>query len=244
MLSLRLRPWVLTAGFGVLFAVMANLAWLTAIGTTGPWYGSTVSLETYGLSLGIATLLAAVLTLSASNRAGAMDARLRRLDRGISLLKAAPAAAHETRRAGPSEDDLDLGLDLDDELGGMVESGRSAVVGVEKEGHDALIEISAIRNVPASGRRTEVLRELVRERIALREARASIWRTVAGPVSLSTLFVAVAGVMIPGAEGFAATHYQLNTALVLFLSYGLAPLVAWAVISLGSLAAASHRSVA
>src|SRR3989442_1080291 len=40
---------------------------------------------------------------------------------------------------------------------------------------------------------------------------------------------------IPGVQGFAQTNFQLTTGIVLFLAYGLAFLVAWALAALASL---------
>ncbi len=53
-----------------------------------------------------------------------------------------------------------------------------------------------------------------------------------GPVLASVIFLSIAAPMLPGSEGFAAAHDQLNTMMILFLSYGLAPLVVWSALSL------------
>lgn len=241
---MRLKPWVLTAGFGVLFAAIANLAWLTAMGTTGPWYSGAVSLQAYSVSLVVASLLALALVVTASNRAAVLDFRMLRTDGRIALLRATPVAGNPSRAHPDPVDNFDLGTDLDEEFAEMRIGGAAAMVGIEKEGHDALLEVPDLVESVPNDRRTDVLRELVRERVALREARVALWRMVAGPVLMSLVFVAAAGAMIPGSEGFAASHYQLNTTFMLFLGYGIAPLVAWAVIALGSLGADPRRSVA
>src|SRR5438046_9390359 len=46
------------------------------------------------------------------------------------------------------------------------------------------------------------------------------------------LFLGISGAMLPGAEGFAESHYILNTALVLFLGYGWPILVGWTAVGL------------
>src|SRR5437763_585328 len=46
------------------------------------------------------------------------------------------------------------------------------------------------------------------------------------------LFLGISGARLPGAEGFAESHYILNTALVLFLCYGWPILVGWTAVGL------------
>ncbi len=91
---------------------------------------------------------------------------------------------------------------------------------------------------------TEVLRQLVGERVALRAARARVWAYAAGPVALSVVFLSLAGPMLPGAGPFAAAHFVLNTTLVLFLAYGLAPLVAWSLLAIAASTTAPRRGPA
>ena len=228
----RLRPSVVTAGFAVLFAVIADLAWATAVATTSPWYDAAVSLQVYSVAILVASLLAVVLVLSASRRASVLDASLHRLDQRIALFRsglvAEPLLVRD--RSGPDA------ADIEGDPRRSADGGSRLAVPADKEGHDSLIEMPDVPPAPR-GDRTKValLRRLVRGRIALREARARVWTTVSGALAVSLVFLAVAAPMLPGSEGFAAAHYQLNTALILFLSYGLVPLVAWAVVSLGLL---------
>src|SRR2546428_414245 len=58
---------------------------------------------------------------------------------------------------------------------------------------------------------------------------------VAGPIVVALLSAGMAGAMLPGVQGFAQTNFQLTTGVVLFLAYGLAFLVAWALAALASL---------
>lgn len=241
-MAFRPRPSLVAAGFAALFAVIANLSWATALTTTGAWFDVTLSLAVYAIAIVLASLLAVVLVLHASARAASLESSLRRLDRRIALLRAAPqerpsdTSVH--RIPVPRDLEADIGTELDAFAGGSSPS----VVGLEKEGHDTLVPMARTARVAASEARTEVLRLLVRERIALREARSRVWTIAAGPVLLSVVFLAIAGPMLPGAGGFAAAHYQLNTTLVLFLAYGFAPLVAWSVISLGMMGPRDRRA--
>ena len=72
-------------------------------------------------------------------------------------------------------------------------------------------------------------------REALRRARGIVWQTVAGPLVLFLAFISISGAMLPGSGAFAQAHYQLNTGLILFLSYGWPFLVAWAIASIALL---------
>src|SRR2546426_376907 len=59
------------------------------------------------------------------------------------------------------------------------------------------------------------------------------------PTGEATLVASAAGAMLPGSDGFAASHFQLNTGLILFLGYGWMFLVLWAVLALAMLTARS-----
>ena len=226
-MTLRLRPSILTAAFALLFALMANLAWATAITTTGPWFGPSVSLTVYSVTLVLGTLLGVVLVQQASARVARFDASLARLNRRIALLRASSPEA----QGRPWTEDSELRLDVD----GFADGGSRTLVRAEKEGHDSLVSVPEEPHAESSTARIALLRQLVRERIGVREARARTWPTVAGPVLMTMAFLAIAGPMLPAADGFASAHYVLNTTLILFLAYGFAPLVAWSLIALALL---------
>lgn len=44
-------------------------------------------------------------------------------------------------------------------------------------------------------------------------------RALAGPSIIAAIFASVAAVMLPASEGFLQSNFQLNTALILILSY-------------------------
>jgi len=241
-MALRLRPAVVATVFVILLAVIANLAWATAITTTGPWYDPSVSLAVYAVGCMIPALLAVVLVTSASRHASDLEASLRRIDRRVILVRA--KLVSRSRRNPPDPIAVDPEeSDLDEVTGGLEASGSAALIQVEKQGHDTLVPVGATVSASANAATTDVLRQLVGERIVLREALARVWATVAGPVGACLLFLAIAGPMLPGSNGFAAAHFQLNTTLVLFLAYGLAPLVAWAVVALGLIGMSAKRTV-
>src|SRR5205809_5471107 len=73
----RLWPFVLTVFFGILFAGIADLAWLTAIGTTGPWFTSGISSQVYTATLTTATIATLILASLAANKLALLDGRAR-----------------------------------------------------------------------------------------------------------------------------------------------------------------------
>src|SRR2546425_419773 len=126
----RQRLIVATLLFLGAFAIIAQLAWNTAIATSGPWFSPAISRDVYSTTMIAATVLVAVLAALAS--------------------------------------------------------GQSA---------------SAAREARALDLRFNILRG--------------------------------SGAMASGAEGFAASHYVTNTALILFLGYGWPFLVGWVAVGLG-----------
>lgn len=229
----RPRPATVAAGFVLLFGVIANLAWATAITTTGPWFGASVGIAVYSVSLVLASFLAIVLVLQASSRATHMDASLIRLERRIALLR----AAAPRRESFDAFDDFELDVPSD----GVTAGGSRALVRVEREGHDTLLSLPSGAHESARGARAALLSHLAYERTAIREARAEVWSMAAGPVLMALGFLAIAAPMLPGADGFATAHYILNTTLILFLSYGTVPLVAWSLVALGMMGSSRPR---
>src|SRR5437870_4077834 len=105
--------------------------------------------------------------------------------------------------------------------------------GMEIEVTGTLFEVSAA--LTAARTRKELMKALLIERGRVELARASAAPSIAGPIAVALLFAIAAGAMLPGAETFAASHFQLNTALLLFLGYGWMFLLLWAVLGLSLL---------
>ncbi len=234
-MALRLRPSIVTAGFVVLLAVIANLAWATALTTAGPWFGTSVNLAVYSAALALPSVFALVLVHQAAARVAQLDASLVRLDRRIALLR----AAGRTKAAAPA---APHDPDPDPDFAAVVDGGSAPLVRIEKAGHDTLVSVPRDARAGTQAARMQLARQLVRERIAIREARTRVWSTAAGPVAASLAFLAVGGPMLPGSDAFAAAHYVLNTTCVLFLSYGFAPLAAWTLMALGMIGSVPRRS--
>src|SRR2546422_5555180 len=91
----------------------------------------------------------------------------------------------------------------------------------------------------AARTRKELMKALLIERARVEAAREAAAPSIAGPIIVALLFASAAGAMLPGSDGFAASHFQLNTGLILFLGYGWMFLVLWAVLALAMLTARS-----
>jgi len=218
--------------FGLLFLVIANLAWATALGTTGPWFGPEISQQVYATSALVATFLAVLAAFAASARIAVLDRQLSALSRRIDRLRASQAVS-ESEATASSNPAVDIDEELDAYLEGLEDDGTALLV--ERPGHDDLVALPTSTRGKASQERLAALRALTKERIRLRSLRASVPRFAAGPILAALVDLAIAGAMLPGSGTFAATHFQLNTALVLYLGYTLAPLVAWTVLGLAFL---------
>src|SRR5467141_2158034 len=75
--SSRLWPFVLTVFFGILFAGIADLSWLTATGTTAPWFTSAVSAQVYTAAPSTATSGTLALAALAASRLTLLESRAR-----------------------------------------------------------------------------------------------------------------------------------------------------------------------
>jgi hypothetical protein len=231
----RIWPFVLTVGFGIVFMGLADLAWLTAIGANSPVYTSSTSAQMYTATLTTATIATLILASFATSRLGHLELRLP--DDGTQESEA-PDAEPETA------------VDLTDPV--LVPQGRSQ----DPDGLDQILaeigrfaagpvvevrEKPAVRLKPSPPATEDSVPKSTRAergrppRANVRRARRLVWQTVAGPLSMFLVFIAISGAMLPATGGFTQTHPQLNTGLILFLGYGWPFLVAWAVASIAVL---------
>jgi hypothetical protein len=217
---------IVTLLFVGALAVVADLAWNTATGTTGPWFSPAVSRDVYTTTMIGGIVLIAVLGAIASSQAASASRESRALDMRLSILRASGVIV-----SGSSGIDIDRDIEdtLEEILGGTTGSA-APVVTMDRDAHDSLVAVTTEIRGP---RQEVVLREVARTRAVLQGAGARIWGAVAGPLGTAALFLGIAGAMLPGAEGFAATHYVLNTAVILFLGYGWPFLAGWVAIGLG-----------
>jgi hypothetical protein len=229
-----LRPSVLSTAFASLFGVMAILAATTALGTSGPWFGAGLSMLVYALALALSTALILVTVLVTTIRVASIDRGMHRIEAKVESMRQVATIG----RASPARGSKGTKpRDLESELETIAFGGRSPGSATELDhlGHDSLFEVEDVVQVIPVAERQDTLRALLRERITLRDLRARVRNLAAGPFVAGLAFLAAAAVMLPGSDSFATSHFQLNTALVLFLSYGLAPLVAWTSMALALL---------
>jgi len=235
--SSRLWPFVLTVFFGILFAGIADLAWLTATGTTAPWFTSAVSAQVYTATLSTATIATLILAALAASKLTVLESRARatvarRVEEGAPSPRI-PVEAPRSVVLTPSRNLRAEGLDQ------ILSELERFAEGPMVEVRDRQTAGPVPRSFPQSGQRPVVAgqpRVLSRvTRAALRRARGLVWQTVAGPLAVLLIFISVAGAMLPGSGAFAQTHFQLNTGLILFLGYGWPFLVAWSIAAIALL---------
>ena len=224
----RKRLIGMTFGFFAGFAIIALLARATALGTQGPWFSASVSTAIYSATFVGGTILVISLAAVAVMQATMAGREVRALDLRIALLRGAGVGA---MARGGIDLDQDIDQILEDVLAQPDGNEGTTLVAIRREGHDSLEPVPA---VVARGRSDVVLRELSRVREGLRNAGSRLAGAVAGPITMGIAFLAIAGPMLPGADWFAAEHFQLNTMLILFLGYGWPFLVAWAAAALAS----------
>jgi len=235
--STRLWPFVLTVFFGILFAGIADLAWLTATGSTAPWFTGAVSAQVYTSTLTTATIATLILASLAASKLGLLDSRARAAaGRQVDDRANAPRLPVEVPRSvvlAPSRTTRAEGLDQI--LSELERFAEGPMVEVRDRQSGDPVPMSFAASVPrtAGAGRGRGLPTATRD--ALRRARGLVWQTVAGPLAVFLIFISVAGAMLPGTGAFAQTHFQLNTALILFLGYGWPFLVAWTVAAIALL---------
>src|SRR2546427_11875655 len=134
----------------------------------------------------------------------------------------APLVTSEAITMMPPSDE-----EVDDLLTTLATPVPGAPPGMEIEITGTLVEVSAA--LTAARTRKELMKALLIERARVEAAREAAAPSIAGPIIVALLFASAAGAMLPGSDGFAASHFQLNTGLILFLGYGWMFLGLWAV---------------
>jgi hypothetical protein len=233
----RLWPFVLTVFFGILFAGIADLAWLTATGTNAPWFTSAVSAQVYTATLTTATIATLILASLAASKLAVLDSRARaaaarEVDEGT---ESPPIPVEVPRSVVLAPNRTPRAEGLDQILSELERFADGPMVEVRDRQSGNSIPTSLPRSAPRPGISGPGRGMPPATRAALRRARGLVWQTVAGPLAVFLIFISVAGAMLPGSGAFAQTHFQLNTGIVLFLGYGWPFLVAWAVAAIALL---------
>src|SRR5712664_2298209 len=73
----RLGPFLLTVFFGIVFAAIVDLSWLTAGGTSGPWFSSAISVQVYTTTLTAATIATLIMASLAASKLAVLETRAR-----------------------------------------------------------------------------------------------------------------------------------------------------------------------
>jgi len=235
--SSRLWPFVLTVFFGILFAGIADLAWLTATGSTAPWFTSAASAQVYTSTLTTATIATLILASLAASKLAVLDSRARAaaarvVDAGVSSPRI-PVEVPRSVVLAPSRTTRAEGLDQI--LSELERFAEGPMVEVRDRQSGNPIPSSLPRSTERAGVVGQRRGMPPATRAALRRARGLVWQTVAGPLAVFLIFISVAGAMLPGSGAFAQTHFQINTGLILFLGYGWPFLVAWAIAAIALL---------
>ena len=230
------RPILVHSAFATVFAFIAIFAWATAEGTTASWFSKDLSSQAYAASLiGAVVVSIALATATVSHLGRLEDAR-----RGIALRiaempeagllptgEATLVTSQAITMMPPSDEEVD------DLLTTLATPVSGAPPGMEIEITGTLVEVSAA--LTAARTRKELMKALLIERARVEAAREAAAPSIAGPIVIALLFASMAGAMLPGSDAFAASHFQLNTGLILFLGYGWMFLVLWAVLALAML---------
>ncbi len=241
---MRLRLISVSAAFGILLAIIANLAYETAR-DAGPWFTAAVSLQAYSVLLLVSTVLALALSAVATNR-------IARIDESFLTLEEVRAALHGGTPSSlgllPSRSapDAVFGDEHVDEALRLVLEGSDS--DGSKEVSDRGLAAPLVRLVQGKAGEAKAVEsptaDLRLHRQLLRTLKRRVWLTVAGPLVVSLAFAAACATMLLGAEGFLQYHYTLNTALLLFLGYSWAPLLAWSIAAMALLPSATARPTA
>ena len=214
------RVAVVTVAFGAALVAIADLAWATAVATSGAWFSPSVSSQTYIVTLIASTVLVVGLAIAASMHIVSIGHAVDEMDQRIAVIRGS-ARAERQSSASAVGTDRDVEDELDDILGAM----ERDVALVEVRPLPAILVPAAATMQDARG----LLRELVSERLAVRRSVSGVRWAIAPAIAASIIFGAIASAMLPAVDGFAIQNYQLNTAFLLFLAYGWPVLVAWAV---------------
>jgi HAMP domain-containing protein len=231
----RLGPFILTVFFGIVFAAIVDLSWLTAGGTSGPWFSPAISVQVYTTTLTAATIATLIMASLAASRLAAFETRARAAA-AREVANPTPSATievkvPETVVVAPPQAMRSEGLDqILSELHRFAERTNARVEDRTRRNEDRLARM--VRQ-EANAVRDRTMSPAARD--ALQRGRGLVWQTVAGPLILFLAFISISGAMLPGSGAFAQAHFQLNTGLILFLSYAWPFLIAWAIASIALL---------
>ncbi len=208
---LSLRPRYAAAGFAAYFLVIGYLGWDTASRTTGAWYDQATTQMIYQTNLiaGVLLLAGLLVVLATASR--------------TSVITREPASSEQSSRSSPTE--AQPTAELPDQR--AVDSAIEVLEGLEtdikwldREISDEFQSLFRTRQETQDRIRTESLPS-ENPNFSLETSRdPSSFIALAGPAIVAIGYLAISAILLPGAGGFLIANYQLNTAVILGLSYG------------------------
>lgn len=212
-ISLAPSPRALALAFGAYFVLMFTASWLHAQGQPWPWYGADTSRWVYAAYLLAALTVLLGLGVVAAVCAQFLNARLEELAKRIGASREIDAALSED--AGSPKGVEVAGETEDTEIDRMIE-------GLHEVG------IAAVREAGEGS----LTGELVATWEVERRRRKAVLRYLGGPAAAALVILSISGAMLPAAAGFLQAAHQVNTALILALSYSWAGLGGYALASI------------
>ena len=219
------RPRTLSVAFGIFFAIVVFGMWTFSSSLTGVWYDASLSRWLYFVYLLAGAVFLVGLGGGAIGSQKAIDSRIARLEaaqrqevvmveetiEGDAVPPPLPDSTGQGENVDRDIDELLVSLqEMEEHAGASSEESVAPVTRVVREE-----TVSAMRPIDAA--------KLER----LRAARKGVGRFIAGPAVVSTLIVGVCAMMLPGADAFLQTFYQLNAFLLLSMAYSFGGLAAY-----------------
>ncbi len=208
---LKLRPRYAAAGFAAYFLVIGYLGWDTASRTTEAWYDQATTQMIYQTNLiaGVLLLAGLLVILATASR--------------TFVITREPASSEQSSRSSPTEAQQTAELPEQRE----VDSAIEVLEGLETDIKWLDREISdEFQSLFQTLRKPQGQMEAESHPAANPGLRldtvfdSSSFIALAGPAIVAIGYLAISAILLPSAGFFLTTNYQLNTAVILGLSYG------------------------
>lgn len=206
-----IRPRTLAAGFGGVFVIVAIVAWYFASDLPDPWYDADLSRWVYTTNMLVAAIFLSALGGLGLSIRKTFNRQLRNLARRGSITSGA-----SERLPPPLPEGADSTSRVDRDIDELLQSLSEIE---EKSAEEMEAMEAGSESVPAMGSSIPVARELEGEARMLHERSRDLSRYLIGPGLAAALVLGISSLMLPGADAFAQTNHQLNTALILGIAY-------------------------
>lgn len=227
------RPRSLALAFGAYFALLFIAAWYFAQGLAVPWYGPDLSRWVYGFFLlGAAVLLAGMLLIGAV-RVQFIERRIVEVNERIGP-RGHAAPAQEKDLPALYRGSVEVKDHVDQEIEEILRS-LTETEAMASEAATTVDVLAPAETAPPARVEEDELAKLTAKRDRLRRMRATVSLYIAGPAAVAALFVGLSGILLPATEGMLQSLHQLNTTMILAMSYGWIGLAAYAILSVVAL---------